>query len=171
MTEPGDGGDATSSSAARSRRRQEPTAVQRALGLLTRREHSRKELLRKLEQRGVAVDAARAAVDQLDAAGWQSEARFAASLLRSRAASGYGPAHIRAEMALHGLGAELVAVAMEGFEGDWIANAYDLLRRRHPQALVGNLPARRKAMELLLRRGFSMVQADAALEMAGGSVG
>ncbi|HSX65164.1 MAG TPA: recombination regulator RecX, partial [Pseudoxanthomonas sp.] len=37
-------------------RQQEQTPVQRALGLLTRREHSRKELTRKLTARGVAGD-------------------------------------------------------------------------------------------------------------------
>ena len=47
MTGPGDGGAETSSSALKRRRRPEPSPTQRALGLLTRREHSRKELVRK----------------------------------------------------------------------------------------------------------------------------
>ena len=52
----------------RHRRRQEPTPVQRALGLLTRREHSRKELTRKLAARGVEKEDAQAAVARLAAA-------------------------------------------------------------------------------------------------------
>ena len=40
------------------RQRPQPTATQRALGLLTRREHSRRELTRKLAARGVATEIA-----------------------------------------------------------------------------------------------------------------
>src|SRR6478735_6519133 len=47
------------------RPRPEPTPAQRALGLLVRREHSRKELTRKLTARGVEQEAAVAAVDKM----------------------------------------------------------------------------------------------------------
>jgi len=152
--------------AARRRRppRIEPTPTQRALGLLTRREHSRAELERKLSQRGVPAADAQAVVDGLARDGWQSDARFAESLLRVRAGSGYGPAYVRAELAnLHRLSADVIAAAMGGFEGDWIAVARGQIHRRYPQAPSGAEAARRKAMEFLLRRGFSMEQARAAL--------
>ncbi|HEY1069553.1 MAG TPA: regulatory protein RecX [Thermomonas sp.] len=152
-----------SSSAPKRRRRPEPTPVQRALGLLTRREHSRNELVRKLKQRGVEADDAAAAIDRLAEAGWQDDARFAASLVRNRAGSGYGPAYIRAELGTHGLPGELVEAAMTGYEGDWIDNARQLLQRRHSQALEGDRDACRKAADFLLRRGFGMAQVRAAL--------
>lgn len=161
---PGGGDDAMSSSASTRRRRPEPTPVQRALGLLTRREHSRLELARKLAQRGVEAGAAQAAIDTLSEAGWQDEARFAESLVRSRAASGYGPRHVRAELDTHRLGGEVVSAAMDGFEGDWTANARDLVARRCPAAREGDRAARRKAADLLLRRGFGMEHVRAALE-------
>lgn len=83
----GTGGDdgtgiAAGTGAARKRRRPEPTPVQRALGLLVRREHSRKELSRKLAARGVPPDEAGAAIDKLAADGWQDDARFAELLDR-----------------------------------------------------------------------------------------
>ena len=74
------------------RRRPELTPAQRALGLLVRREHSRKELTRKLTARGVEADDAQAAVERMTAEGWQDDARFAELLVRSRANNGYGPA-------------------------------------------------------------------------------
>lgn len=159
----GGGGDGVASSAPKRRRRPEPTPLQRALGLLTRREHSRLELVRKLAQRGVAQEEAEAAIGKLADAGWQDDARFAESLLRSRAGNGYGPAYIRAELATHGLGSEVIAAAMDGFEGDWAENARDLLQRRHPQALAGDREARRKAADFLLRRGFAMEHVRAAI--------
>ena len=83
---------------------------------------------------------------------------------RARASGGYGPAYVRAELAnLHGLSAGVIAAAMDGFEGDWLALARDLARRRHPQAFSGAVTARRNALDFLLRRGFSMDQARAAL--------
>ena len=164
MTGPGGGGGDTSSSAEKRRRRPEPSPTQRAIGLLTRREHSRLELARKLAVRGVEASDAQAAIDKLAAAGWQDDVRFAQSLVRSRAAGGYGPAYIRAELGTHALASEVVAAALESYEGDWTENARDLLRRRHPAASTGDRDARRKAGDFLLRRGFSLEQFRAAMQ-------
>src|SRR3546814_10663968 len=68
----------------RKRRRLEPSPAQRALGLLVRREHSRKELANKLAARGVAREDAEAAGERMAAEGWQDDARFATSLARMR---------------------------------------------------------------------------------------
>jgi regulatory protein len=133
----------------------EPTPAQRALGLLVRREHSRKELARKLAARGVESDEAAATVERMAGEGWQDDARFAEFLLRSRAANGYGPQHVRAELGSHGLERETIATAMENFEGDWVQVARDLIRRRFGDAGPRDAVKRRKAEQLLVRRGFS----------------
>jgi len=135
-------------------RRREQTPVQRALGLLVRREHSRRELGRKLVAKGIEPEAAQAAVDRLTEAGWQDDERFAENLVRSRANTGYGPLHIRAELGTHGLDSAAIAAAMDSFEGDWQDNARDLVRRRFGEAGPQALPERRKAADLLARRGF-----------------
>jgi regulatory protein len=134
--------------------RPEPTPLQRALGLLVRREHSRKELTRKLLARGVEAEAASAAVERLAGEGWQDDVRFAELLVRSRAATGYGPLHIRAELATHGLDSEAVAAALAAFDANWTQNARDLVRRRFGESGPIDLAQRRKAADLLARRGF-----------------
>ena len=152
-----EGNDTGSGRAARGRRkRPEPTPVQRAIGLLSRREHSRRELTRKLKVRGIEPDAVEAAVDRLVREGWQDDTRFAESLVRSRSASGYGPLHIRAELGTHGLDREAVVAAMDTFDGDWAANARDLVRRRYGAESLSDLAARRKAADFLARRGFDI---------------
>jgi regulatory protein len=163
MTGPGGGGGEASSSAQKRRRRPEPSPTQRALGLLTRREHSRKELARKLTSRGVEIVEAQATIDKLAAAGWQDERRFAESLVRSRAAAGYGPAWIRAELGTHALPNEVIAAALESYEGDWAENAWALVSRRFPEARAGDRDVRRKALDFLLRRGFAMEHTRAAI--------
>ncbi|MFZ5636713.1 MAG: recombination regulator RecX [Pseudomonadota bacterium] len=143
------------------RRRPELTPQQRALGLLVRREHSRRELTRKLAARGVATEDAQAAVDRMTAEGWQDDARFAEQLVRSRANNGYGPLRIRAELGTHGLERDAIATAMGAFEDDWTANARDLVRRRF-QGGVDDPATRRKAADFLARRGFTGDQIRAA---------
>ncbi|TDK28527.1 recombination regulator RecX [Luteimonas aestuarii] len=139
----------------RPRRQRAPlTATQRALALLTRREHSRKELTRKLASRGVETTEIEAAVARLAGEGWQDDGRFAESLVRSRVGSGYGPRHIRAELGTHGLDAGTIASAMASFDGDWTDVARDLVRRRFGEDGPTGQAQLRKAAELLIRRGF-----------------
>lgn len=138
----------------RRRVRSEPTPAQRAIGLLTRREHSRKELARKLTARGVEHEAAAAAVERLASEGWQDDARFAESLVRARVGAGYGPIRIRAELGTHGLDREAIAAAIDTFEGDWTELARDVVMRRYGAALADDPAVRRKAADFLIRRGF-----------------
>ena len=142
--------------------RADPT--QRALGLLVRREHSRKELTRKLTARGVERDDADAAVDKLEAAGLAERRRASPNAWSAAApATGYGPVRIRAELGhawprprgrrrRHGSG-----------EGDWDAHrprpGAPPLRRRRSAATAS---VRRKAADFLLRRGFDGAHVRAA---------
>jgi regulatory protein len=145
------------------RKARELSATQRALGLLTRREHSRKELTRKLTSRGVDVVEVEAAVAKLAEDGWQNDSRFAESLVRARASGGYGPARIRAELATHGLDREAIADALDTFNGDWAEIASDLVRRRYGPVAALDLTQRRKAADFLLRRGFDAASARTAV--------
>lgn len=161
-SDPPDDGDVPSPGAGR-RKRSAPelTPGQRALALLVRREHSRKELTRKLAARGVASDDAVAAVERMTAEGWQDDGRFAEQLVRSRANNGYGPLRVRAELSMHGLDRDAIVAAMEGYDGDWDANARDLVRRRFSGRL-DDRDGRRKAADFLIRRGFTADQVRAA---------
>jgi regulatory protein len=136
------------------RKAKELSATQRALGLLTRREHSRKELTRKLTSRGVDAAEVDAAVATLARDGWQDDVRFAESLVRARVSGGYGPIRIRAELATHGLDREAIATALDSFHGDWAEIASDLVRRRYGPVAALDLAQRRKAADFLSRRGF-----------------
>ncbi len=148
----------TGDSSRRRTRRPELTPAQRALGLLSRREHSRPELVRKLVARGIARGDALAAVELMTASGWQDDARYACSLARTRAGAGYGPLRIRAELDSHGIGAEAVAAAFtalaESGEDDWPGRARELVRRRFALSASSTVSLQRKAADFLIRRGF-----------------
>jgi len=144
------------------RKPREQSATQRALGLLTRREHSRKELTRKLTSRGMDAGEVEMAVAKLTQDGWQNDSRFAESLVRARASGGYGPARIRAELSTHGLDREAIAAALDTFHGDWAETASDLVRRRYGPVAALDLNQRRKAADFLIRRGFDAASVRAA---------
>jgi regulatory protein len=150
----------------RKRRRPEPSPAQRALGLLVRREHSRKELARKLAARGVSREDAREAVARMTAEGWQDDARFAESLVRMRAMGGHGPVRIRAELGTHGLETHVIAHAFQALadagEDDWLDRARLLVHRRYGTDCAGDPALRRKAADFLIRRGFDAATAHAA---------
>lgn len=138
----------------RKRKPKELTPTQRALMLLVRREHSRKELSAKLAARGIEAADAHAAVERLTGDGWQSDARFAEMLVRTRVAQRYGPQRIRAELGVHGIDPADIEAAMDSFEGDWADVARDVLARRFGGRLADDRAQQRKAADFLYRRGF-----------------
>lgn len=155
-------GSGHGSNKSRAPRRPEPSAYQRALGLLVRREHSRRELARKLQARGVEAEEAAAALETLAHQGFQDDARFAEAFVRSRAAAGHGPQRIRAELAARGLARSLIDDALQTIAPDWLGLARSLISRRFP-ACGADSAQRRRAMDFLLRRGFEAGTARAAL--------
>lgn len=140
---------------------------QKALGLLVRREHSRRELKRKLTDRGAEPAQSEDALDRLAELGFQDDDRFARALARTRAAAGYGPQRIRAELGTHALNSEQIAVALDACETDWPLAARELVARRYPGAKLADPKQRRKAIEFLLRRGFDHASAFSAVGSRG----
>src|SRR3546814_12847456 len=91
------------------------------------------------------------------AEGWQDDARFATSLARMRAGSGYGPIRLRAELGPHGLDEVVIVQAFaalaEAGEDDWRRQARNPVRRRFGAAFTRALAPRRQAADFPLRRG------------------
>jgi SOS response regulatory protein OraA/RecX len=89
-----------------------------ALRMLGRRAHSRKELRRKLEDRGHPLEATDAALDRLTKVGLQSDREFAETFARSKWRQvKWGPGKIKAELASRGVVGEDVAAALDTIFG------------------------------------------------------
>jgi regulatory protein len=134
--------------------------MQYAVAQLARREHSRAELRTKLRRRmKEAADPTEASaqiervLDELQAKGLLSDARFAAVLTRSRA-DRFGAARIRHEMREHELPDEVIRPAIDELKTTEEARAREVLRRRfgHPPA---DAAERTRQMRFLAQRGFS----------------
>ena len=115
----------------------DPAEVRRcAMDLLARREHSRRELKKKLGKRFADLDVIEEQLDRLAAEKLQSDARYAASLLRQRINRGHGPARIRQEMRQKGISETEIGEALEDEQPDWFALAEAAYERK-----FGGLPA------------------------------
>ena len=143
--------------------RPKPDPLQKAMELLVRREHSRRDLKRKLGLRGADPREAEAAIEKLAGLGYQDDDRFGASFARDRAASGYGPVRIRQELAGHGLDRDQVQGALEACDTDWPASARAQIEKRFRPEQLADPARRRKAVDFLLRRGFDHSSAYAAV--------
>ncbi|MFP4616092.1 MAG: regulatory protein RecX [Thiohalorhabdus sp.] len=128
-------------------------AYAQALKLLVRREHSRRELARKLAERDHPRPAADAALDRLEAEGAQSDRRFAEEYARARFAKGFGPRRVEAELREHGVDGEgLRHAALERDEERRLAA--DQLAKRFGDAPPADIRERAKRTRYLQQRGF-----------------
>lgn len=157
-------GERTVAAASRTADRDPPDAYRKALGLLVRREHSRRELRRKLDAKGADPAAAAAALDTLADQGYQDDTRFADMLVRTRIGGGYGPQRIRAELGTHGIDDAAVTALFDAAAPDWPRLAIDALRRRYGARPANDNAERLKRSHYLMRRGFDGDSIRAALK-------
>jgi regulatory protein len=130
-----------------------PSAYNKAMGLLARREHSRKELRQKLDRGGYARDETAEALERLGEQHYQDDDRFAEALIRNRSAQGYGPMRLRAELKSHGLSDARIRGLLDSADIDWAESAAAQLRRRYGTGTTDPAERARRA-QFLLRRGF-----------------
>jgi regulatory protein len=146
-----------------------PACTRRALELLARREHSRRELARKLGARGFPDDVVTLVLDELEQSGALADARFTDTFVRSRVAKGQGPQRIRAELAQRGIGDADAAEVLRGADVDWRATIRAVRRKRFGPELPRDYAERARQARFLQYRGFSSEQIRAALELDGDS--
>jgi regulatory protein len=125
-----------------------------AIGLLARREYARVELEHKLLAKGWDRAEIRAALDDLTARGYVSDARYAHALAAQRAGR-YSGRHIAEELKAKGVARADIETALAGAGIDDAAALKALWRRR-----FGSPPAneREKARQVrfLQARGFAL---------------
>ena len=131
----------------------EPSLRERALRLLARREHSRAELARKLEEHARSEDDLEALLDDLSRRKLLSDERYAES--RAHALSRkFGAARIAHELRAKGLDKELAEQASGAARATEVERAREVWRRKFRNA-PGTREERMRQMRFLRSRGFS----------------
>lgn len=132
---------------------QEPSLKARAVALLSRREHTRLELRRKLLAYTDDVAAVEAVLDALHAGNWQSDGRYA-RLYAQQKAGRFGARRILHDLKAKGVGdAELAGVQSE-LAASELARAYEVWQRKfgHPAADARDYA---RQYRFMATRGFS----------------
>ena len=124
----------------------------RALRYLAAREHSRAELERKLAPHEETPGQLAQVLDDLAAKDFISEARLVESVINRKAAR-FGAARVRHELLSKGLGAELVADAMDGLKATELARARAVWRRKFGEP-AADVAGRAKQIRFMAARGF-----------------
>ncbi len=130
-----------------------PSLKGRALRLLALREHTRSELEHKLARHDPDPAELKAALDDLQAKGFISEARVVESVLHSRA-SRLGAQRVRRELQQKGVGAEAVAQAMDRLRETEEDRAREVWRKKFGAPAM-DAKGQAQQMRFLIARGFA----------------
>ncbi|MEE9395558.1 MAG: regulatory protein RecX [Methylococcales bacterium] len=135
------------------------------LRLLSRREHSRRELTYKLLQRGHQENEIEWVVDALAEQGLQSERRFTEQYVLNRVEKGYGSRRISHELKEKGIDRLLFEEVVRTENIDWADALEKVYRRKYREILPKSLEERQKRWRFLFQqRGFSSEQIEAVFD-------
>lgn len=125
----------------------------RALEALSRREHSRTELMRKLAPHTDNPDELNTLLDDLQARGWLSDARYAEQMVNARQ-SRYGSRKIAFELREKGVDEDLINATLANVRDTELERARAVWARK-----FGQIPAspqeQAKQIRFLQSRGFT----------------
>ena len=135
-------------------------AREKALQLVSQRQMSRRELSKKLREKGFDPETADYCVSWIMERGLINEENYAAAIVRHYAAKGYGEGHIRQELLHRGIPRELRDEALSAMpESTEKLDRFIAQRLKDP----GNRDAVRKLSAALFRRGYGGEEIRAAL--------
>lgn len=141
----------------------------KALQLLARREHSRSELRQKLLQRDYPLAMIEECLEALEQQGLLNQSRYAHSYAASRAAKGYGPMRVSAELRQRGIEPTCIDSALAELAAEWMEHLQQLHRKRFHAQIPANHAERQQQAQFFRQRGFTSEQIKqlfAALEAA-----
>ncbi len=133
-----------------------------AVSLLSRRDHSENELLRKLKEKGYSKGS-REAVEKLKAGGYIDDERFcriyAAELVRLK---GFGKKRVEQELYRKGIERDIISDALEeiSFDSDTLS---DIIKRKYLHKMIDE-KGTQKTINALLRLGYTYGEIRDALK-------
>lgn len=137
-------------------------AYNKAIDLISRREHSRKEIIAKLSQRGYA-EVAQDTADRLEEKGYLDDERFAnmfSQELKTR--RGFGKRRISQELYAKGIDRDIIYDVLESLEENPQEEIIDIITRKYPHCLEDE-KNKNRAMNGLLRFGYSSYDIRSAM--------
>jgi len=135
----------------------------KALDLVSRREHSRHELMQKLDKRYPnTTPIIEDVLDKLETNKILDDERFAEMYLNSRARKGFGPKKIEMELHSKKVDSFFISNAVEAYES-WLENAQRELKKKFKDQKPTDYQSKMKQKQFLFTRGFSSLIIDKIL--------
>ena len=126
----------------------------KALDLVSRREHSRHELKQKLNKRfPETMPIIEEALDKLAINNILDDERFAEMYLNSRARKGFGPKKIEMELYSKKVDSIFIGNAIEAYKS-WTENAENELKKKFKGVEPTDYKSKMKQKQFLFNRGF-----------------
>ena len=135
----------------------------KGLDLVSRREHSRHELMEKLTKRYPETSPMiEEALDKLEINKILDDERFAEMYINSRARKGFGPKKIEMELSAKRVDSTFISNALEAYE-TWLENAQKELKKKFKDQKPMDYQSKMKQKQFLFMRGFSASIIDKVL--------
>ena len=135
----------------------------KALDLISRREHSRYELMQKLNKRYPETrPLIEEVLDKLIVNNILDDERFAEMYINSRARKGFGPKKIEMELSSKHVESFIISSSLEAYD-NWIDNAKKELLKKFKGIVPTDYQSKIKQKQFLFNRGFSTQIIDKVL--------
>lgn len=126
-----------------------------ALDILSRREHTRLELTRKLKAKEFSTNDIEELLTILEKEGLQSDDRFVESYVHSRCRRGFGPIRIKHELQQRGVSSDLINMHVDLNDKIWLQNSFREYEKKFGASGAKTIQDKAKCMRFLQSRGFT----------------
>lgn len=131
------------------------SAIEAAMQYLVRRDHAVSELQVKLLHKGYSADEVEVAIKRCQEQGYQSDARYAESLIRTRISQGWGPVRVQQELASVRVEDDIVLALMATYHDKWLLEARVVWQKKFKGIKPLDYKDTQKQKRFLQYRGFT----------------
>ena len=124
------------------------------LDLLSRREHSKYELILKLKRRVESVEKLKEELNKLSEEKLQSDLRFSESYIRSRYNSGFGTTRIKYDLSLRKVSDSIIINAFDQADLNWTEKLKKENTKKYGVDKSKNMQELSKRIKFFVQRGF-----------------
>lgn len=138
-------------------------AFNKALDILSQREHSRRELITKLTQRGHSRENAEKAADKLTQYGYLDDERFARLYAKElKEKKKFGKARIKQELFRKGIDRDITYAVLAETEDNSEEEIAEILKKKYP-LFSSDEKVRNRAINALIRYGYGVGEIKKAM--------
>lgn len=135
----------------------------KALDIISRREHSSKEVRDKLARKFNSDDLIESAIENLITNNLINDNRFAEMYVLSRKKKGFGPKRIAYELSSKGVKDSLSNEAIIN-EGGWLESAQNVFAKKFKEGPSSDFKESMKQKTFMQNRGFSFKEIDSVMQ-------